>query len=461
MIPTKPLYSHTISEAKQAIQSKKISISEWIKECIERIQALDSQIKAWVCISSEKAMDQAKKMDRLLEKENKLGSLMGAPLGVKDIFNTEDMPTCMGSPLWKDFTPGNDARAVYDLRRADAIILGKTSTSEFAVHELSDTVNPYDFSKTPGTSSSGSAVAVATGMVPAALGTQTAGSIIRPSSFCGVYGFKPSFGLIPRTGTLKTTDSLDTIGFFARSIDDLDLLLEALRVKGLDYPLSNAVLSQAERKIKRARPWKVAFVKTYTWKNAEPYAISAMGKFIKQLSNDDGIQIQEVELDSLFERAHSIHTLIYEKTLSYYFKEEVKQASLVSRIFYDMTARGNQITLDQYKEALAQQDELSHRLGKFFDDYDVILTLSTAGEAPDRHVQEKDDSCLIWTLCGAPAINLPIFKSPAGMPFGAQVVAKRYHDFLLLDFLKYLRSKSLIRDAEVKDVLNQCVATQE
>ena len=148
--------------------------------------------------------------------------LNGIPFGIKDIFNTQVMPTTMGSPIWAGFVAGNNARSVDSILRKGALSFGKTITAEFAVHALNATLNPYDVSKTPGTSSSGSAVAVALGIVPFALGTQTAGSIIRPASFCGVWGFKPSFGLIPRTGVLKTTDSLDTVGF---SINKLLLLI--------------------------------------------------------------------------------------------------------------------------------------------------------------------------------------------------------------------------------------------
>src|SRR3990167_8157472 len=184
------------------------------------------------------------------------------PVGVKDIYNTADFPTQMGSPLWKDFTPGNDARAVYHLKRQGANIVGKTVTAEFAVHALDKTLNPYDATRTPGTSSSGSAVAVSMGMVPAATGTQTAGSIVRPASFCGVYGCKPSFGTIPRTGMLKTTDSLDQIGFFTVHAEDLRRLFDSMRVKGENYPISNAALADESRQKSKGDKWRVGFART-------------------------------------------------------------------------------------------------------------------------------------------------------------------------------------------------------
>ena len=179
----------------------------------------------------------------------------------------------MGSELWCDFKPGNDARVVYYLKNSGGIIAGKTVTAEFAVHELNETLNPHNVELTPGTSSSGSAVAVALGMVPVAIGSQTAGSIIRPASFCGVYGFKPSFGLIPRTGSLKTTDTLDSIGFFVSHPSDILLVLETIRVHGPNYPLSYRAFKDLSRQNKpRNRPWKVALAKTHTWSHATDYA---------------------------------------------------------------------------------------------------------------------------------------------------------------------------------------------
>ena len=153
----------------------------------------------------------------------------------------------------------------------DGIVLGKTDCSEFSVHSLGTSKNPYDDQRTPGTSSSGSAVAVSTFMVPISLGSQTAGSIIRPASYCGIYGFKPSYGLIPRTGMLKTTDTLDHIGFFSRNPLDLELIFNSVRVKGRDYPLSESALNDTNRQTVNNRPWKIKFIKTHVWEKAEEY----------------------------------------------------------------------------------------------------------------------------------------------------------------------------------------------
>lgn len=445
-----PAYSLSITEAHKQIRSRKLSITEWVKDSLERILLIEPQSQVWAYFNPKQILEQAQKLEKSLEGKDFSGELTGALIGVKDIFNTIDMPTCMGSPIWKNFTPGNDARTVFYIKQAGGLIAGKTATAEFAVHALCDTLNPYHSLHTPGTSSTGSAVAVATGMVPAALGTQTAGSIIRPSSFCGIYGMKPSFGLIPRTGTLKTTDTLDTIGFFSRSPEDLQKMFDVLHVKGLDYPISHQALTDSSRQSIKDRPWRVALVKPHVWKNAEAYAQKAIEHFCQKLAAHPSIELTVKTLSEPFEKSHTIHSVIYEKTLSYYFKEEFKDESLISPILNEMIRRGMKLTLADYKKAIDDQQHLTTLLDSLFRDTDIFLTLSTSGEAPLRDVTEKDDSCLIWTLCGIPTINLPIFKSPSSLPFGAQIAARRYNDPLLLKFCSFLKSEGLISDAEIK-----------
>ncbi|MFQ5902186.1 MAG: amidase [Candidatus Binatia bacterium] len=441
------LYLLSATEAARKVKAGEISVLEWVQSCAERIEKLESTIKAWAYFDTEKAFSQAREIDRRLGKGERIGSLCGALVGVKDIFNTRDMPTCMGSPIWEGFTPGNDARVVFYLRQADAVIPGKTVTAEFAVHAHGETVNPHNFRYSPGTSSSGSAAAVASLMVPLAIGTQTAGSIIRPASYCGVYGFKPSFGLIPRTGTLKTTDSLDTVGMFARSVGDLELLFDTIRVHGDNFPISRTFLDDPARQTKGCRSWRVALVTSsiWVWRYAEKYAREALLRFASDLSGND-LVVEEVKMPSDFSRAHEIHGAIYDKTLAYYFKEEFKKRALISEVLYEIINRGNQITLDQYKLALDRQNRLAKRLECFLEDngYDILLTLSTSGVAPMRDGNDRPDSSLIWTLCGVPAINVPVFRSFQNLPFGIQIVGRRYHDILLLNFARFLEGTGFV-----------------
>jgi Asp-tRNA(Asn)/Glu-tRNA(Gln) amidotransferase A subunit family amidase len=259
---------------------------------------------------------------------------------------------------------------------------------------------------------------------------------------------KPSFGLLPRTGMLKTTDSLDTIGFFARTVQDLGLMFDVMRVHGPDYPMSYAALGDWTRQTKTDRPWRVALVEGPKWADAEGYARKALERWARELGREPELRIEQVQLPESFSRAHDIHATIYDRTLAYYFKEEFKSQTLISPVMYDIIRRGNQLSLDQYKEALAHQDTLAHEFDALMQDYDALLTLSTGGAAlKGLDSVDRPDSCLIWTLCGAPAINLPVFVADDGMPFGAQIVGRRYNDLLLLEFAHFLRSAELIPDA--------------
>ena len=435
----------TATEMINKIRNREVSVTELIKSHIERIEKTEPRILAWTYLDKDSALKQAKEIDNKIV-YGKVGKLCGIPVGIKDVFNTFDMPNEMGSPIWKDYTPGNDARVVFVIREEDAVIPGKTVTAEFAVHAEGKTFNPHNKEFSPGTSSSGSAAAVASYMVPVALGTQTGGSIIKPASYNGIYGMKPSFGLIRRTGVLKTTDTLDTIGFFSRSIEDLRLMLDITRVKGDDYPLVKKYLEDESRQ-KSRNIWKIALVKSHLWNYAEEYAKNALLNFAEKLKENKNIKIEEVNLPDGFEDIHDIHTLIYDKTLAYYFNKEYSDnMDKLSNIIKDIIARGNKISSEQYKNALRKQIELSSKLDEFFENYDIILTLSTSAHAPKKGESENLDTSWIWTFCGNPSISLPVFKAPNNMPFGAQIVSRKYSDYLLLNFAEFLTKNNYIKD---------------
>ncbi|MDQ3019431.1 MAG: amidase [Bacteroidota bacterium] len=435
----------SIREILEKIGKKEIGPLEIAEQCIERIEEYDKRFKVWVCFDKEILFGQAKNISERINSGNPIRALEGIPIGIKDIFNTYDFQSQMGSPLWKDFTAGNDARVVYYLKQAGAIIPGKTDTAEFAVHAIGNCLNPHDITRTPGTSSSGSAVAVALGMVPAAIGTQTAGSIVRPASFCGVYGCKPSFGLIPRTGMLKTTDSLDTIGYFTSMYEDLERMFDILRVHGPNYPISHYALTDETRQNKQKdKPWRVAFVRTHVWKDAFDYAKDSIINFVKKLNEHSDIEVNDIELPAIINSSHEVHQTIYDKTLSYYFQDEFKKPELVSPVMNDIITRGNNITVQQYHNSLKDQELITHSMDDFFDEYDIIISLSSAGEAPLREEVEKPDPSLIWTLAHLPVVSAPVFISPNGLPFGIQFVARKYNDILLLRFTDYIRDLGLI-----------------
>jgi len=425
--------------------SKEFSPVDVAKAVIERTERVDPSVNVWEVFEPEKFLELAKACETEIQKNGVTRVMEGVPVGVKDIFNTIDFPTQMGSPLWKGFTPGNDARAVHNLKRAGALVCGKTVTSEFAVHALNKTMNPHNPDRTPGTSSSGSAVSIAMGMIPVSLGTQSGASIIRPASFCGVYGFKPSFGLIPRTGILKTTDTLDNVGFFVRHAEDLENVFNSIRLHGSNYPMNSAGMRRSGERISDAgRKWKVAFAKTHTWGVAERYAQEALTDWMTKLSTIAGIQIEEVQLPQGMENSHDLHAVIYDHCLAYYFSEEFKSKDGMTSRLRGQIEHGKRVGVKEYQAALKEQISLWNKMDRFLDGYDVMISLSTAGEAPILGEIERPDPGLMWTLTNLPALSVPAFRSPGGMPFGLQLAARRYSDLLILDFVRRLIEYKMI-----------------
>ncbi|MBP9853693.1 MAG: amidase [Candidatus Omnitrophica bacterium] len=443
----KPFYQLTATQAISQINKGVLSSKALVQSCLDRIKETDPIVQAWVCLDADKGLEQAEQIDRGPEKD----ILSGVPVGIKDIFNTHDFPTCMGSSIWKGFMPGNDARVVTNIKRAGGVVFGKTVTAEFAVHHPGPTKNPYSLDHIAGTSSTGSAVAVATGQVPLAIGTQTAGSTIRPASYVGIYGYKPSFGVVPRTGVLKTLDTLDHVTWFARCIEDLELMLDVCRVHGPNYPF---VYENFDLKAKpnKDRRWKVAFVKTHVWDQAESYTRDSMEKFA-DLLRSKGITVNEENIPEKLSRAHQVHQVIYQKALSYYFQEEYKNhKDQISPIMQEMIEQGQKISIQDYHAGLDQQNQLARCFTEHFQDYDIVLSHSTTGQAPLIDVDEKPDPCLVWTLCRLPVIGVPVFKGPDGLPFGAQLVAKHYDDYSLLAFGRHLKDLGILKDAEVANI---------
>jgi len=421
------------------------------QESARQIQARDPGLNAWVCWSETLMADQAK----ACQAQGVGDALLGVPIGVKDAYNTALFPTQMGSSSWGNPTPGNDARLVHQLRLEGAIIAGKTVTAEFATHELTQirTCHPQDPTRIPGTSSSGSAVAVATGMVPVALGTQTAGSVIRPASFTGVCGMKPSYGLLPRTGVLKTTDTLDTMGFFTAFPEDLRLLLNVLRVRGPNYPKVVATLDiQENRSLPETLRVGVLQTDSAPWEaNAEPWVADAwiaLQARLTSLSPSSGLTFVPVRLPEEVSRVHAIHERLYCRSLAYYFsREETTRSVDISPVFLEMMARGKAITLEQYEADLAWQEQWIAYLDTWFAlaGVDAVITTATLAEAPVNSGDEPPDSCLVWTFGHVPSVTVPAFQSPAGLPAGVQVVSSRYGDLVLLEVVQRLVASGVLQ----------------
>jgi Asp-tRNA(Asn)/Glu-tRNA(Gln) amidotransferase A subunit family amidase len=375
--------------------------------------------------------------------ESKPKSLDYIPFGVKDIFNTKNMPTEMGSELWKGFKAGNNARIVDEIIYRGGVSFCKTTTAEFAVDYIdnSRTLNPHNIKHITGTSSSGSAVAVACGALPICLATQTAGSIIRPSSFCGVFGFKPSFGAFDRTGVLKTTDTLDTIGFIAHSLDLILLAFIKLYQSTTDYPLAQKYRKNYSNNIDKKPNILLLGEQLKIYGEYENYVRNDYESISLELASKfNVIQVKDNDLDFM-NNVHESHRIIYDKTLSYYFLEEASFFSKVSDVMQDMIKRGNQYSNIDYTDQLNKQVELTSRMNNMMKKYDIdyIITPSTGSSAPEIGKQEIDDSALIWTYFGMPSVSIPIFKNKElALPFGLQIVSSKYNDLLLLDFSRKL-----------------------
>jgi Asp-tRNA(Asn)/Glu-tRNA(Gln) amidotransferase A subunit family amidase len=375
----------------------------------------------------------------VLRKGKDIGPLNGLPVGVKDIFDTRDMPTEDGTVLHAGRQPDADATAVALLREAGAIILGKTVTTELAVYAPGKTRNPHDPECTPGGSSSGSAAAVAARMVPLAIGTQTNGSVIRPASYCGVYGFKPTYGRISRHFVLQQSRPLDQIGVFARAIEDIALIAEQLMA--FDDRDPDTQLRARPKLVKTLAeepplPPRLAFVKTPVWDQAEADTKEAFAELIAHL----GENVVEVELPVIFNDAVEQHRTIMEADLARSFEREYARGKdKLSAILLEMIERGQKVLAVDYNHAVSQIPILNRTLDTTFEWYDAILTPATTGEASvGLESTGSPIFCTIWSLCGMPAITLPILQGAHGMPLGVQLVGPRGDDARLLRTARWL-----------------------
>ena len=438
-----PQQSLTASKFLGDLRKEKTSIADYVASCTQRIAELEPSLHAFAWYDASRLQQGAIQADERLAAHRKAvgdpsaldGLITGVPIGVKDVFNTNDMPTQHGSTAFANFTPGNDARVVFDIHKHGGLVAGKTATAELAVHHPTGTVNPLDPDRSCGTSSAGSVVAVATGMVPIALTTQTGGSTIRPASYLGVHGFKPSFGLLPRTGMLKSSDTLDSIGFVARSISDLSLFLDVTRVSGPNYPYVEAALADSARTQRPFRPWRVGVLDGPKSSNESTAASVGVRRVVDALS-EAGMHVGRFVLPSEFDRAHDVHDIIYTKSVSYNYRMEwARAANSFSPVLAAMMKKGEEISVVEYQTALRLQANFAAHYDRAMSDVDVVICPSTADEAPvGIDAVDTPDHCLIFTMCYAPALSLPLLRGTTGLPLGLQISSRRYNDLQLLKF---------------------------
>jgi Asp-tRNA(Asn)/Glu-tRNA(Gln) amidotransferase A subunit family amidase len=406
------------ADAIAQLSSGALTAEALTRACLDRA-AERASVKAWIWLDPEQALAQAREADRA----GRPGLLAGLPIGVKDIIDTADMPTQHGSPIYRGNRPFADAACVALLRMAGGTILGKTVTTEFANRFPGETVNPHNPAHTPGGSSSGSAAAVADFQVPAALGTQTGGSVIRPSAFCGVVGYKPSFGEFSRGGIKLQCHNLDTLGIICRALDDLP-------------PLRAAILDQKRRDIDRtvSAP-RIGLCRTPIWDCADPATQALIERTAGTLSAS-GARVSEIALAPEFANILEHHRRVFnfEAARNYAYEYE-RHHDQVSQILRDtVLTPGRELPLAAYVEAIETAEAFRRHLDDIFSDIDLLLAPSTVGEAPEGLGSTGDASFnAIWTLAWTPCITLPAGTGPKGLPLGIQLIGPRFRDEAMLD----------------------------
>ena len=433
----------TASEAARRMREGLLTAEELVGGCLERIRQVEPVVQAWQFLDEEHALAQARAADERRRSGQAAGALNGIPVGIKDIIDTADMPTENGTVLHKGRTPRSDAAVVRQLRAAGAVILGKTVTTECAYFSPGKTRNPHNPEHTPGGSSSGSAAAVAASMVPLALGSQTAGSTIRPGSFCGVYAFKPTHGLIPRTGVLQLSRTLDHIGLFARSIDDIALIAEQL--VGDDErdpdtaPRARPPFLQVAAEEPPIAP-RLAFVKTPHWERADADMKEGYAELVEAL----GEQVEELDLLPSAQEAWDWQRLVMDTEMASNLEPLfLTGREKLSGRLVELIERGRAVKAVDYQRVLKALPAVRETFDELFmERYDAILTPSALGGAPKGLSATGDPVfCVPWTLLGLPAINVPLLQAANGMPIGVQLVGRRNFDARLLRTARWLAAK--------------------
>ncbi len=407
------LSSSTIADLVPRLRSRQVSAEAVVQACLARVEARESEVKAWAFIDAELALRQARNLDQSIVR----GPLHGIPIAVKDIFDTFDMPTCNGSVIHAERQPDADAPVVAMLREAGAVILGKTVTTEFAYFHPGPTVNPHDASRTPGGSSSGSAAAVAAGMAPVGLGSQTAASVIRPASFCGVVGYKSRLGCFPMSGVSPLARSLDSFGWMTRSVADAAIVFAALSGLDIEFDIAPEVSPS------------VGVCRTPVWEKADGDMQALLETTAERLAAA-GAGVVDVVLPPLFERlVDAQKTVMAFETAQAMADLRRRHGGQLSRRLMDLLEEGAATDYGDYRGALALAERGRIELQSLAHDVDVLIAPSACGEAPVG-LEATGDPIFsrMWTLLGSPCISLPMGLGSNGMPLGLQLIGPMHDE---------------------------------
>lgn len=415
----------TASEAVTGMRAGELSAEMFIDECLARIEHREDVVGAWTYLEKNQALEAARACDR----KRGDGPLEGIPIAVKDIIDTADMPTCYGTRIYEGYRPAGDASCVAMLRAAGAILLGKTVTTELAYFQPGKTRNPHGPDHTPGGSSSGSAAAVADGMVPIGLGTQTAASVTRPAAYCGVVGYKSSVGAFSLSGIKGFGHSLDSLGWMARSVEDVALVWACLNGMA---PVSTT---------RQESPPSIGLCRTPHWGLASAAQQEAVERTARKLE-ELGARVVEVSLPGSFDELADTHKTVmaYEAHKNYAY-EWMMRRPLLSKPLQALLESGESCSYDGYRAAMAHAKRCSKEFRDAIEGLDVLLAPSAAGEAP--LVRDGTGDPLfsrMWTLLGVPSVTIPVARGEAGLPLGAQLIGRLGDDRQLISQARWVEA---------------------
>ena len=424
--------------ALEMMQKGEITSEEYVTAFLDHIKNREPDVGAWIFLDPEMALQQAREADKR-RRDKSSGKLNGLPIGIKDIIDTKDMPTENGSLIHKDRRPPEDAHLVKLLRDAGAVIMGKCVTTEFALSAPGKTKNPKDLECTPGGSSSGSAAAVSDYMIPLAIGSQTGGSVLRPASFTGILGLKPTFGTISRSGMSPISERLDHPGIYANSIDDIRLVASVILSydkKDLDMDSNYSFRNASNLK----KPLKFAFIKGPVWGSGD----QDMQEKIKQFVDNSNLEIASVELGDDFIEAARCHEIIMNGSISrslanYYENNKSKLHPFTIARF----EAGKSVSTNSYIDAIEKAKKMKQTLSEIFLKFDAIITPAAPGQAP-RDLMNTGNAIFngYWTMLGVPAISLPLLEGKDGLPIGIQVITSWNKEAELLDISKIILNQA-------------------
>ena len=436
------VFSLTIENLADKIKNAEISSVEVCQQYIDRIKNFEKDVKAWAHFDKKILLEKASEADEHRKSGKPLGLLHGIPIAVKDIVGTVDMPTECGTVIRKGKSYSQNAEIIDLIHAAGGIVMGKTATSELAYLGPPKTTNPHDYTRTPWGSSSGSAAAVASFMAPLSIGSQTGGSIIRPASYCGVVGYKPSYGLISRNNILRTSYSLDHLGVFARSVEDVALLAKVLIKKDKHDPAtihySTENILNETKKGPLFEP-KFIFYKTDYWKLVDKKSRESFEYFIKSFKKN----IEIFDTPSYFKDIHKYHQIIHETDLannfSVYFKKYKKK---LSKYMQTAIMNGNKYSAKEYAEAIDFMKRGYESYQEVFEDYHGVLSPSSPGVAP-KGLKSTGTAEFnkVWSYLGTPCISLPLLEGENNLPLGVQLIGDKYDDHRLLGVANWLEKE--------------------